>query len=129
MEKYTTRRRASEFLTKNQIIRKILENEKAAIIVTDKRSIVELINPEFTKLFGYSVKEVVGKYINDIIIHEHSNGDLRKPRYTYKGESKSEMKIIRSKKSGKRLSVLSRLTPIMMGNEAIGGLSYYWGVN
>ena len=128
MKKYTTRRRASEFLTKNQMVRKILENDKVAIIVTDKRSIVELINPEFTKLFGYSVKEAVGKYVNDIIIHEHSNGDLRKPGYTCKGESKSEIKIIRSKKSEKKMSVLSRLTPIMLGNETIGGISYYWGV-
>jgi len=125
MIKYRNIRKVSEFLTKNQMVQKIFENERDAIVVTDKKSVIELINPEFTRLFGYTAKEAVGKSVNDLIVHEQGGGDLRKSRSAYRDERESKMKIIRSKKSGRTISVFSRITPIMMGNEAIGGFAYY----
>lgn len=127
MTNYKNRKMVSEFLTKNQMVQKIFENEEVAIAVTDKNSTIELINPEFTRLFGYTVKEAVGKSVNDLIIHEDKGGKLGRSSSKYKG--KNGMEIIRNKKSGEKINVFSNVTPIMTGNEAIGGFALYRALN
>ena len=125
MSAYRTRGKVSEFLTKNQSIKKIYNNDRDAIVVTDKKSTVEFINPEFTRLFGYTSREAIGKSVNDLIVHETSHVDLRKSRTAYQDERKN----IKSIKSGRKISVFNRLIPIMEGNETIGGFAYYRGAD
>ena len=118
-------KRVYEFLSKNQIRKRVSENREDAVVVTDDKSVVEMINPEFTRLFGYTEEEALGRPVSDLITHEHGEADLRKSRYSSFDDRKNREKIIKSRKNGRRLGVLSRITPIMMDNETIGSFAFY----
>ncbi len=128
MEEYKNQEQVSEFLTKNQIIQNLFQNETDAVVVTDERSVIEHINPEFTRLFGYTEKEAVGRPVSELLMDE-GDRDLRKSGSENDNEDKNRIRIIRSRKSGRKISVFSRIIPIMAGNRAIGGFAYYRGVS
>ncbi|MCJ7552655.1 MAG: PAS domain S-box protein, partial [Ignavibacteriaceae bacterium] len=54
----TERKRAEQILQKlNMAIR----NSNEVVFMTDKEGIITYINPEFTKMYGYTAEEVIGK--------------------------------------------------------------------
>ncbi len=118
-------KRVYEFLTKNQIREKVSENREDAVVVTDNRSVIEMINPGFTRLFGYTEEEALGRPVCELIIQEQTGADLRKSRHYSFDDKKNREKIIKSRKSGRRFGVVSHITPIMMDNEAIGSFALY----
>jgi PAS domain S-box-containing protein len=54
----TERKRAEEALVK---LRKAVETSGEVIFMTDREGVITFINPEFTRLYGYTEEEVVGK--------------------------------------------------------------------
>ena len=114
-----------EFLDKNQIRERVSENREDAVVVTDNRSVVEMINPGFTRLFGYTEEEALGKPVSDLIIQEQAVADLRKSRHSSFGAKNNEKKIIKSRKNGRKVGVLGHITPIMMDNKPVGSFAFY----
>src|SRR5438477_12868937 len=45
----------------------LVEHSPEAIVLVDPEDRVQRINKEFTRLFGYSSDEALGRYINDLI--------------------------------------------------------------
>ena len=120
-------KRVYEFLNKNQIRERIIENCEDAIVVTDNNAVVEMINPGFTRLFGYTEEESLGRPVVDLITQEQVGMDLRKSRQSSFEDIKNQG-IIKSRKNGRKVGVLSRITPIMMNNETIGSFAFYRGL-
>ncbi|MDA3907337.1 MAG: PAS domain S-box protein, partial [Bacteroidales bacterium] len=64
------RLRAEEILLK---MNKAINNSGEVILMTDKEGIITFVNPEFTKMYGYTAEEVIGKVTPRILksgIHE-----------------------------------------------------------
>ena len=98
---------------------------KDAVVVTDNKAIVEMINPGFTRLFGYTEKEALGRPLNELITQDHSSADLRRSRHCSFDDIKNRCKKMKCIKNGRTIGVLSRITPIMMDNETIGSFAFY----
>jgi len=54
----TERKRAEEALIK---LRKAVDTSGEVIFMTDREGVITFVNPEFTRLYGYTEQEVVGK--------------------------------------------------------------------
>ena len=126
MQSFKNRKRTCEFLTKNQVRERILQIKEDAVVVTDNKAVVEMINPGFTRLFGYTEEEALGRPVNDLITQEQSAAGFRKSGHnSFLDDKKTSAKIIKSRKNGRKVGVLSRITPIMMDNETIGSFAFY----
>lgn len=125
MKSWINGKRVYEFLTKNQIRERVIENKEDAVVVTDNKAIVEMINPGFTRLFGYTEDEALGRTVNDLITQGQTEAGLRKSRHSSFDVQKNYGKIIKSRKNGRKVGVLCRITPIMMDNQTIGSFAYY----
>ena len=123
MKSWINGKRVYEFLTKKQVRERVIENKEDAVVVTDNKSVVEMINPVFTRLFGYTEEEALGRPVSDLITQEQE-GALRKSRHSSLNDKKNRG-IIKSIKNGRKFGVESRVTPIMMDNETIGSFAFY----
>jgi PAS domain S-box-containing protein len=128
MGHFLERKKVHEFLTKSQIIKQIVENDMDAIVVTDERSIIEFINRQFTRLFGYEEHEAIGRCISDLIVHEYAREAPEETNDCLQKNVKRGTETVRSRKMGRKINVLSRISPIMENNETIGGFAYYRNV-
>lgn len=54
----TDHKRAEETLEK---LHKAVEQSPATVVITDKDGVIEYVNPEFTRVTGYSYEEAIGK--------------------------------------------------------------------
>ena len=118
-------KRVHEFLTKKQVRERVIENREDAVMVTDDKAVVEMINPGFTRMFGYTEEEALGRRVSDLITQEHTGADFRKPGNSVFANNKDIKKIIKSRKNGRRIGVMSHITPIMMDNQTIGSFALY----
>lgn len=114
---------------KNKLLETMFEKAQVAIIVTDVETIIEYINPEFTKIFGYREEEAVGKSGMDLIMKEVGRDDIDEimPKLL-KGES-IEYETLRNHKDGRAIPVLCRVTPMFNGKQHVGGFIFYTDIS
>ncbi len=116
-------KKSCEFMDKKQVRERIIKNCDDAVVITDNRAVVEMINPGFTKLFGYSEAEALGRPVNELINLEQPPTGFKKSKYrTFRG---STQKTIQSIKNGKKYGVQSSITPIMVNNKTVGSFACY----
>ena len=107
------------------LLKQILDNAQVAIVIADEKRIIHRINPEFTKIFGYTLEEAVGRPIEELIIAEEAlNQSLLVKDRVEKGE-RTEYETKRQTKDGKIIDVICRVSPIMSNGRMIGGFSFY----
>jgi len=49
-----------------ELLEQVLNNARVAIIVSDNNRKIERINPEFTRIFGYTAEEATGEYFHNL---------------------------------------------------------------
>jgi len=82
------------------------------------------INPRFEQLFGYSLDEIKGKYINDVIVPKDKMQDAEmldkeaKNGYTYHD-------TVRKRKDGSLVSVSISAAPIIIEGQLVGSVGLY----
>ncbi|MCK5153071.1 MAG: PAS domain S-box protein [Spirochaetales bacterium] len=57
------------------ILNQVVNSSREIIILTDKKGVITFINPQFTKLYGYTAEEVVGKRTPLFLSVEYINSD------------------------------------------------------
>lgn len=71
----TARKQAEEELRASEArIRSIIENMLSALILTDERGIIQLVNPAAEKIFGYSRDELIGQHLA-LLVPDTVGGD------------------------------------------------------
>ncbi|MCH8271833.1 MAG: PAS domain S-box protein [Candidatus Marinimicrobia bacterium] len=120
------RKEADENLIKEKLFQEaLLENAPEAIAALDYEGNVTNINGEFSRLFGYTLEEIKGKHINDLIIPQ----DLEDEGASYTKRTQSGERIYaetkRKHKDGSLVEVSLLGAPIFnaegyqIGNYAI----------
>ena len=119
----TERKKTEEILLKLNLA---IKNSGDVIFITDKDGIITFINPEFTKMYGYTADEIVGKTTPRIL----KSGDFKKEEIEYFWNailSKQELppSQYRNKcKNGKLIDIESSADTIVDDNgEIIGFLA------
>ncbi len=106
----------------------LFQNAPGAIVVGDINGNISLINAEFTKLFGYTQEEAVGRFIDELIVPEYLRDEgLYITQKVAKGE-KVEIETRRQNKEGKEIDVLLRCQPIFIDNKLTEVYGIYYDI-
>jgi len=109
--------------TQEKFERLFMDNPEASVYMDSSFHIVD-INPRFTKLFGYSLNEVKGKHINDVIV----------PKDKAKEGEKLDKKALegyiyydtaRKRKDGSLVPVSVSAAPITFEGKVVGTVGLY----
>lgn len=104
----------------------LFEQAPEAIALLDPRGAVLRVNREFTRLFGYTAAEAIGKAIIALVVPEELEEEARQlsSRLTEGGE-RIEAETVRRTREGKRVHVSLVATPIMVaGRQAAEYVMY-----
>ena len=103
----------------------LFDNAPEAIFVGDNNAIVQRVNSEFIRLFGYTKDEAVGQNIDDLI----APGELREEAESITEHvlecNKVNFESTRKRKDGKRIHVSVLISPIIIDNKQVASYAIY----
>ncbi len=119
------RKRAEEALRESQdkFEGLFMGNPEAAVFVDSSFHVLD-VNPRFESLFGYSLDEVKGKYINDLVVPEDKMEDAAmldkesRKGYVYRD-------TVRKRKDGTLVSVSVSAAPIITAAGSVSSVAIY----
>ncbi len=94
---------------------KLFELAPQAIVLRDTENRVIRANQEFTRLFGYTVEEAIGKNINDLIVPSELCCEADELMDALKRGERVNAESVRRRKDGKRLQVSFVAAPVSVG--------------
>lgn len=119
------RKKIEEALIENQEKFKALftANPEAAVFLDNTFHVIEA-NSKFTKIFGYTLDEIKGKIITEIIVPKESEEESKKIREKI---LKGPVEIIssRKRKDGSKVKLLMSGGPVAVDSKIIGSVMVY----
>jgi len=114
-----------EIIYRNKLLEALFKNSTDAIVYFDQHYRIIDINRNFQKLFGYSLTEIAGKDVDDVI----EQGKKKSAKRDYTEKVLSGETIIaegtRYTKDGDPLEVLIKGIPVVINNKFCGGYAIY----
>ena len=83
------------------------------------------VNLEFTRLFGYSLLECVGRELTELVVPDGLQHESELMLHTMKKEGRAEMDSVRRTRTGEELDVCVRMVRMPFGGGANGVLITY----
>lgn len=109
----------------NKSLKTLFNNSFDAVVSIDVNDLVVDVNNNFSKMFGYKPKEVIGKHIDDIM-------NLSKPGSANKDSTarvlagfQVEEEGTRYNKNGQALEVIIKAMPIVIDGKRVGAYALY----
>jgi len=112
-----------------EFLEQVLNNAQVAIVITDNDHKIEYVNPEFTRIFGYTAEEAIGKHTYDLIVPEEFRIELEQLSERWEKWERSEYETIRRTKDGRRIHVLIRVSPIIIDGKRVGGFGFFSNIS
>jgi len=112
------------FIESQQKFEALFRGNPEATVYTNHDMLILDINPRFTRLFGYSLDEVKGKHINDVVVPENlaTEGKMLNEKaldgYVYHD-------TVRTRKDGSLIPVSISAAPISMQGQLMGFIGVY----
>ncbi|WNS46280.1 PAS domain S-box protein [Paenibacillus sp. MMS20-IR301] len=114
-----------EYSEKLKLYMDVVEQSPLSIVITDKDTRIEYINPYFTEVTGYTLEEVVGKTPGILKSNKTSRETYRNLWETLKLEGKWQGEFINRKKSGEEYTEAVIISSITNDN---GETTHYVGI-
>ena len=108
-----------------ELLEQVLNNAQVAIIITDNDHKIGRINPEFTRIFGYTAEEAIGKYIYDLIVPKEFRMEVEQVSERLEKWERSGYEAVRYTKDGRRIHVFIRVSPIIIDGKRVGGFGFF----
>ncbi|MGD0793670.1 MAG: PAS domain S-box protein [Terriglobales bacterium] len=103
----------------------IIENAPEAISIVDQEVRILRINGEFTRLFGFTAAEAVGKRLDHLIVPPDRYAETAWITETIKTESKLSLETRRQRKDGSLVEVLLSTAPVTLNGRRVGAYASY----
>ncbi len=122
----TERKRAEEeILLQKTYLERLFNSAPEAIVLHDNDDRIVNVNDEFTRMFGYSREEAVGKEINDLVTSPQLRAEAAEiSRRIRKGEW-IERESRRNRKDGSAMDVSILCAPIVHNGKQVGDYAIY----
>jgi diguanylate cyclase (GGDEF)-like protein/PAS domain S-box-containing protein len=122
----TERKKTEEALRKSQKeFASLFKSNPEALVYLDKKGIILDANLRFCELFGYTLKEIKGRNIDDGMIHSPDKIEEGKKLSTKGLEGYLNYETIRKKKDGTLFPVSISATPLEIDGQAKGEIGIY----
>lgn len=102
----------SQLQATNQTLQRLIEASPLAIMMVNRRGIVELWNPASERIFGWSAAEAIGQF-NPIVPAEKRSESLNIVDATLQGEKIDGLEIARCRKDGSTLDLSVWTAPLL----------------
>jgi len=109
----------------SDFFKNLFQSNPEAVVYFDKHSRVIDINPRFTELFGYSIEEIKGKDINNVVVPEDLVNEGKNFDRVALKKGYSNIETIRKKKDGTTFPVLISGSPVIIKGKEIGIIGMY----
>src|SRR5450759_617270 len=106
-------------------LEQIIENAPEAISIVDQELRILRINGEFTRVFGFTADEAVGKRIDQLIVPPDRYAETAWIAESIKTERKLSLETRRQRKDGSLVEVLLSTAPITLNGERVGAYASY----
>jgi PAS domain S-box-containing protein len=126
VEDITTRKKnEQEFLVQKTYFERLYNSAPEAIVLHDNNDHVADINAEFTKMFGYTREEAIGKPINDLVANEEVLSEAAMiSEKVIRGE-RIDLDTKRKRKDGTLMDVSILGAPIVHDGKQLGDYAIY----
>jgi len=122
----SNRKQAETRIKKNEtLLAQLFQNIPMAVVLLTDSGKVEQVNKGFEEMFGYTLKELKDRSINDFIVPEeltHEGVDLNNLIASHRVVS---IETIRRHRNGKIVNVILYGMPVMLDNQTIGIYGVY----
>ncbi|HER25401.1 MAG TPA: PAS domain S-box protein [Candidatus Atribacteria bacterium] len=102
----------------------LFNHSPEALVYEDVKSNIININPRFTELFGYTLKELKGKNLDEGMIHPEDKKE-EGLRLAQNLTGFSDYETVRKKKNGTLIQVSISTSPVMIDNKLRGFITSY----
>ena len=122
----TDQKKTEEALSKSQQeFASLFKSSPEALVYTDEKSNILDINPRFTELFSYTLKEIKGRNLDDGMIHPPDKMEEGK-RLTQEALAKYlNYETVRRKKDGTLIPVTISTSPVIVEEKHRGVIALY----
>ncbi len=103
----------------------LFKNSPEAIVHFDHNHCIVSINPRFTALFGYTLEEVKGKNIDDVLLDNEKRDESQRFYEDFLIGKENVAETYRMDKWGNPVAVITKGTPIITDEGIIGGYASY----
>lgn len=111
-------RSAEELRKQKAHFEKLFELAPEAIVLRDVDNRVLRANEEFTKLFGFTVEEALGRNINELIVPDAQWEESEQLKEALKRGERVDAELVRKRKDDTRLIVSFVAAPVAVNGEA-----------
>lgn len=101
----------NELRVSEEKYRTLFQKINQGLLYTNSQGIIEMVNPEFTNLLGYTKKELIGKLCYDFLVDEENQQFFKKKRENRKNGVSEQYESQLVKKSGERIWVHISASP------------------
>jgi two-component system, cell cycle sensor histidine kinase and response regulator CckA len=109
----TSRTRAERSLTiQKAYFEQLVESAPEAIAIVDTKNIVQQVNREFTRFFGYAADEAVGKDLDRLIVPQDKQDEGKWLDQEAERGANTSIETVRRRKNGTRLDVSLLVAPV-----------------
>jgi PAS domain S-box-containing protein len=119
----TLARLSSELDEKNAQLSELFARVPEAVVMIDRDSRITRVNPEFTRIFGYSAEEALDRKLTELVTPDELREEARS--FTHRMAKLGEVftvETVRRRKNGVRVPVL--LTCVPVSSNAGGNIGY-----
>ncbi|MBN2420043.1 MAG: PAS domain S-box protein [Deltaproteobacteria bacterium] len=116
---------AHEFPDLSALLTEVFDNALVAIIIADMVPVIKYVNHEFTRLFGYTREDAIGKRISELISVDVNSVKLKDVKKEIDSGKRVEYETVRRTKGGRIIPVYARIAPIIINGIKVGGYSFY----
>lgn len=114
-----------QIIREKAFLEHIIDSTPEAIVITDIPGKITLINKEFTNLFGFTLDEALGKYVDDLIVPEELREEADHIVDKATQDRKAIIQTIRKDKSGNLINVSLIASNIVISDVSVSLLGIY----
>jgi diguanylate cyclase (GGDEF)-like protein/PAS domain S-box-containing protein len=118
----TEQKRAQEELSfQKASFEQLFENSPQGIVMLDTSHKIVIVNTGFKRLFQYSIDEIVGRNIGNLVVPEGLHGEAASVLdAAFSGNTVQQMESVRRRKDGSLVEVSILVYPILVDRNQVG---------
>ena len=120
------RKRAEEEMQRQRAhLDELFELAPESIVLLDANNEITRVNREFTRVFGYSSEEALGRKLYDLVVPDDQRPGFEENKSRTAAAQRVDSEMVRRRKNGERLDVSIVAAPVPLSGGQIGTFVIY----